>query len=598
MIALLLSVLPSLAGTITASSTADTEWGKTPAALAADGLLSTSWHEGASGDGKGEWLELDLGKATAIQSISIWPGDMRQGKRSFRESGRPQQIRVLVDGKQVGDAVRLLDQMQRLDIPMSANGRKIRIVIDEAYGGLVYSHTAIAEVAVNFPDLGAASAGWQAWLQSPAAQKAQEKFEAELQAQYAAYKQAEFGDRAALAWILEAVAEGEPHVRQEAQRRIEVGYRAQAIHSSAKAQEAARKLKDANAIPAFEMAMLRAVGQERVALADMVEIFYAYQELIGNRGKQAPPFGESGYWKGALRGFGEPLAIERDPQGNLYVADIGNSRVQRFGESGLVNRTWGAGEEEITEAWFQKGRPYYPSGNTPGEEPTAFWNPVDVELLPAKDGTGMAVLDARGQVRVFDASGALTASFTASTDGKPTPKVGGTSHLAWFPKRQRLLVLIGDEAVLYDLQGNEQGRWETRRGSPNAVEVYKGSVLLLGFRDEVWRYTMDGFPHSVLINREQLGKGYEQYDLSVDEAGRLWALTDDGVAHKFKKPGKLDFQIKVADYSLQVPRFAVAQGILWYTNDDRIVQVDAEQKRLDAETATEGGTLDLDKPVR
>lgn len=590
---LLLSGL-ALAGTINASSTADTEWGRTPAALAADGQLSTSWHEGAEGDGENEWLELDLGKATAITSLSLWPGDMRQGKRSFRESGRPRQVRVMVDGKQVGDAIRLLDQMQRLDIPLTANGRKIRIVIDEAYPGMVYNHTAIAEVAVNFPDMGAAAAGWQSWLSSAAAAKAHEKFEAELQEKYAAYKAAEFGDRDALAWILDSVAEGEPHVRQEALRRVDVGYRAQAIRSSERAQEAARKLKDANAIPAFEMAMLRSVGEERVMLADTVEIFYAYQELIGNKGRQAPPWGESGYWKGALRSFGEPLAIERDVDGNLIVADIGNNRVQRYGENGLVNRVWGGTEPEITEAWFSSGRPFYASGAEPGKEGGAFWNPLDVEVIPGKDGTGLAILDSLGRVQILDAAGNQTAAWTVSSEDKLAPKLGGQGHLAWFPKKGRLLVIMAEEGVIYDLAGTEHGRWKSKQGVPNAVEVYKGSILLMAFRDQVWRYTMDGYAHSVLMDASVLGKGFEDLDLSVDQDGRLWALTDDGVAHKFKKPGKPEFQVRVAGYSLSAPRFAVYDGVIWYTHDDSIVTVDAVQKQLDAEGASDEGALDLE----
>ena len=590
---LLLSSL-ALAGTINASSTADTEWGRTPAALAADGQLSTAWHEGASGDGEGEWLELDLGKATALNSLSVWPGDMRQGKRSFRESGRPRQIRIMVDGKQVGEAVRLLDQMQRLDIPMSVTGRKIRILVDEAYPGAVYSHTAIAEVAVNFPDLGAASASWQSWVSSAAAAKAQEKFEAELQEKYAVYKAAEFGDRDALAWILDSVAEGEPHLRQEALRRVDVGYRAQAIRSSARAQEAARKLKDANAIPAFEMAMLRSVGEERVMLADTVEIFYAYQELIGNKGRQAPPWGESGYWKGALRSFGEPLAIERDAEGNLLVADIGNNRVQRFGENGLVNRVWGGTEPEITEAWFQAGRPFYASGAEPGKDGGAFWNPLDVELIPQKDGTGMAVLDSSGRVQVFDAAGNATASWMVSSESKPAPKLGGQGHLAWFPKKGRLLVIMAEEGIVYGLDGTEHARWESKHGSPGAVEVYKGSMLLMAFRDQIWRYSMDGYPHSVVMDSSTLGKGFEDLDLSIDEGGRLWALTDDGVIHKFKKPGKAEFQVRIAGYSLAAPRFAVHDGIVWYTNDDTIVQVDAVPKYLDSQGGGDDGALDLD----
>lgn len=597
MLSLLLLAASAAAASVTASSTADTEAGRMPASLAVDGLLSTGWAEGASGDGDGEWLELDLGRSTKLTSISIWPGDMKQGKRSFRESGRPKLIRVLVDGVQVGEPVRMLDRMQRLDLPVDVTGRKIRIVLDESFGGFVFSDTYIAELAVNFPDLGAKAEGWQSWLQSAAAERAHQQFEAELQERYDIYKAAEFGDREALAWITDACAEGEPWLRLEAQRRVGEGYRAQAIRSSARAQEALRKLKDANAIPALEMAMLRSTGAERQMLADTVEIFYAYQELVGNQGRTAPPWGESGFWKGALRGFDEPLAIERDAEGNLYVADIANSRIQRFGTNGLVNRTWG-GEADITETWFEEGRPFYVSGSLPSQDKGRFVNPLDIELLPEKDGTGMVVLDAARRVQVFDSSGVTTATWTVDSLNIPQDGRGGEGYLAWIPKKKRLLAFIGDEAVAYDLQGTELDRWEVKHGSPDAVEVLKNGTLLLAFRDEIWQYSADGFPHSVRIDESILGRGYEDIDLTVDEDGKLWALTDDGVIHKFKKPGKLDFQVRVADYSLGHQRLAVYDGMAWFTYDDRIVAVDAYQAWMDAATAPEegeGGALDLDE---
>ncbi|NOY28564.1 MAG: hypothetical protein GXP62_22140 [Oligoflexia bacterium] len=580
----------------TASSFAETESGRATADLAVDGLLSTGWAEGAAGDGDGEWIEIDLGHATELHSVSIWPGDMTRGKRSFRESGRPKLIRLLVDGQQQGEAVRLLDQMQRLDLPVDVTGRKLRVVVDEAYGGGVFSNTYIAEIAVNFPDPGPKDGAWQAYLQSSAAQRASQQFDADLLEHYQAYKAAQFGDRDALAWISDAAAEGEPWIRKAAARRVSVGYRAQAIVSAPRAQEALRKLKDANAIPALEMAMLRATGEQRQVLSETVEIFYAYQELVGNKDRIAPPWGESGFWKGALRGFDEPLAIEGDADGNLYVADTGNSRVQRFGSNGLVTKVFG-GEPDIANAWFEEGRKFYVSGSAPSDAPGHFTNPVDLELIPGKMGTGMAVLDATRRVQVFDASGATTAAWTVDSENVLRPGRGGTGYLAWLPKKGHLLVFIGDEAITYDLQGTELGRWDVQHGTPSAVEVMKNGTLMLAFQNQVWQYSDDGFPHSVRADRDILGRGFEDLDLTVDDDGKLWVLTDDGVIHKFKKPGKLDFQVAVTDGSLGHQRFVVSDGMAWITYDDQIIRVDAYQKWLDAQSAAEGddnGQLDLD----
>ena len=58
----------------------------------------------------------------------------------------------MVNGEQVGDPVRLTDNMRRFDIDVGTTGRKIEIIVDEVFEGVVYSDMAIAEIAVNFPD--------------------------------------------------------------------------------------------------------------------------------------------------------------------------------------------------------------------------------------------------------------------------------------------------------------------------------------------------------------------------------------------------------------------------------------------------------------
>ncbi|RME22036.1 MAG: hypothetical protein D6798_16770 [Deltaproteobacteria bacterium] len=585
----LCSSLASAAG-VSASSTGETEDGRHPASLAVDGLLTTAWAAEGGDDAGPQWIELDLGRPTELHGVSLWGGNIAQGTRSFREYGRPRVVRILVDGKEVAGPVRLQDEVARVDIPVEATGRRVRVVIDESFKGYVFDPVFVAEVAINFPDLGSHGQSWQAWLQSPAAARKQEAFEQELRERYDAYKADEFGDRDALAWIMDAAAEGAPYIRQEAQRRVPIGFRAQAIPSSEEARIALRKLKDPNAIPALEMAMLRSTGEEAERIRDTVEIFRAYQELIGNQNRTAPPWGETGFWRGALQSFGEPLAIERDAEGNLYVADTGNNRVQRFGENGLVNRTWGP-PPEITDTWFQEGRPYYVSGSRPGDEPGAFLNPLDVELIPGKDGTGFAVLDAAGRVQVFDASGAVTAAWTVDADNLPDPGVGGEGYLAWSPKRGRLYAFLEDTCHVFDLEGTELDSFEIEDGTPSAVEILPNGRLLLAFRGEVVRYD-DGFRHSVVIDEQQLGRGFEDLDLSLDEKGRVWVVTDDAVAYRFKKPGKLDYQVRLRDHSLSRPRFAVYDDMLWITTEDHIEVIDAAQAWYDAQQQDEAVRAD------
>ncbi len=580
LVSALCSSLASAAG-VSASSTGETEDGRHPASLAVDGLLTTGWAAEGGDDGSTQWVELDLGKPTDLHSVSVWGGNIAQGKRSFREYGRPKLVRVLVDGKEAAGPVRLQDEVARVDIPVDVTGRRVRLVIDEAFNGYVFDPVFVTELAVNFPELGERGQAWQAWLQSPAAERKQGEFIDELRARYDAYKAEEFGDRDALAWIMDAAAEGAPYVRDEVQRRVPAGFRAQAIPSSPDARKALRKLKDANAIPALEMAMLRSTGEDAARIRDTVEIFGAYQEKIGNEGRTAPPWGESGFWRGALQSFREPLAIERDDEGNIYVADTGNSRVQRFGDNGLVNKSWGPATD-IANTWFEEGRRWYVSGSAPGSDPGAFENPLDVALIPEKDGTGFAVLDAAGRVQVFDASGSRTAGWTVDIGNLPDPGVGGEGYLAWSGKRKRLYVFIEDECRVYDLAGTELDSFEIEDGTPSAVEILPNGRLLLAFRGEVVRYD-DGYRHSVLIDERQLGRGFEDLDLSLDEKGKLWIVTDDAMAYKFKKPGKVDYKVRLGETSLSKPRFAVYDDMLWITSEDHVEVLDAAQKYYDAQ---------------
>ncbi len=573
---------PAFAGTVSASSTGETEAGRHPAALAADGLLTTGWAAAsAPGEDSVQWLELDLGSPTQLTSVSIWGGNIAQGKRSFREFGRPKMVRILVDGQEVAGPVRLQDAVGRTDVPVDAKGRKVRVVIDEAFAGYVFDPVFVTEVAVNFPDLGPGGDAWRAWLASDAATRKQEAFEQEIRDKYDLYKADEFGDRDALAWIMDAAAEGAPYVRIEAQRKVPVGWRAQAIPSSDTARTALRKLRDSNAIPALEMAMLRSSGTEARQIQDTVEMFLAYQEQIGNEGRTAPPWGEPGFWRGALRGFGEPLALERDSDGRLVIADTGNNRVQRYKDNGLVDRIFG-GEIGITNVWFEDGRPWYVSGSEPGEEPGRFMNPLDVALIPDKGGDGFAVLDAYNRVQVFDSSGARVSGWTVRTDNRPDPKVGGEGYLAWSEKKKRLYAFVEDECRVYDLEGNEVAAFDIKDGTPSAVEIMKNGRLLLAFRGEIMRYD-EGFPHSVVIDEAQLGRGFEDIDMTFDEDGKLWVLTDDGMLRKFKRPGKVDFEVRVTEGSLRKQRLAVYDDMAWYTVDDQLVQIDAAQAWLDAQ---------------
>ncbi len=555
------------------------------AALAFDGLLSTSWAEGVDGSGEGSWLEVDLGRTTPLSNITIWPGDLSLGKRSHRESARPSKIQIYVDGEPSGEPVRVDDGLRKVEVPVTGSGRKIRVEVVEAYEGFVYQNLHIAEIAVNFPSFdGGTTARLDQWLATGDADRKANEFKAELDAAYAQCKSAEFGDRDALAFIMDAVADGPAFIRPAVAKSVPDGFRAQAIASSKRAQKAIRKLKDPNGIPALEMAALRATGIEEAQLAEQVEIFYAYQELIGTENRNVGYWGEPGNVLGALQSFGEPINIEADREGRVYVADIGNNRIQRFGQKGRPQRQWGPARD-ITNRWFDGTRDWYASGSKAGEESGAWVTPIDIDMVPGKESDGFAGIDALGRVQVYDGDGKPQISWTVETSRSPAGGVGGEAYVAWVAAKKQLVAIMQNEAVVYRLDSEEVGRFKLPDGTPNAVEVQRNGKLLMAYGREIIQYSVDGFRYGTVIPYEMLDQGFEDMDITLDEDGNIWVLTDTGWVHKFKNPKKKEWSLKVIERPLTHPRIAVNQGIVFIVSDDEIERIDVVQMKIDKEAA-------------
>ncbi len=596
-LSLLTALLPALIGSaeakVTASSTGEAPDGvkenKPKPDYIADGLLGSGWGDGVVGHGEGSWVELDLNANTAMESVSIWPGNLSQGARSYREFDRPRTLRVWVDGKQQGGDVRIEDRMQRVDIDLPVTGRKLKIEVVDVYEGFVYSDLYIAEIAVNYVkgDTGKAVDRVETWRQSAEGVKLQAKYEEQLLAMYEQHK-ANSDDDASLDFLVTAAAEGPEYIRKKVSSLVPEGFRASGIVPDERAMLAIRKLKNPNMIPGLEMAALRAVGKQQKEILEIIEIFYAWQDLMGGGRRNIKAWGERGWEVGALQSFGEPMAIEADQLGNLVIGDIGNNRVQQFDPSGVSNRQWGA-KRDVSNAWFDATRRWYAAGSKASEEQGGFVNPVDVEIIPGKDEMdGFAVLDSRNRLQIYDPEGNPQIGWTVDIDYKQKDKVGGEGYLIWIAKKKVMVVIIGDEGRVYTLDSEEVGRYTLKDGVPNAVEVGKDGKLYMVYGSKIVSYNAtDGFRYQTVIDDATLGEGFEDVDLEIDEEGRMWVLTDTGWLFKFKKPGKLEWKIRGSTVELERPRFAVHQGIAYITDRDRILVVDALQMHIDEEEAKE-----------
>ena len=111
----------------------------------------------------------------------------------------------------------------------------------------------------------------------------------------------------------------------------------------------------------------------------------------------------------------------------------------------------------------------------------------------------------------------------------------------------------------------------------------KNGKLLMAFNDQVIRYDMSGFRDRVVVDKKVLGEGFEYLDMTYDEKNQLWIVTDKGEAFIFKKPGKLKEKIAITDYPLQFPRIAVQDEMIYLLSEDKILQIDVKQLRIDRE---------------
>jgi len=166
--------------------------------------------------------------------------------------------------------------------------------------------------------------------------------------------------------------------------------------------------------------------------------------------------------------------------------------------------------------------------------------------------------------------------------------VGGEGYIAYVPKKDLLYVIMGRDMAAFNMDGEEVVRVVLEDGAPNAVEVAPKNYLMMVYGRDVVRYDLDGFRFGEVLSREELGTGYEDMDITVDENRNIWLVTDTGWAYKYdKKLKKQLLKLKLSDVDLIHPRIAVFENYVYVVDRDRIIRLDAEQARLDAMEAEE-----------
>lgn len=119
--------------------------------MALDGKLSTAWQEGKSGDGHGEWIEIEFSDSKA-RGISLVNGfahtDSKLGDLYLLNS-RVKRLRLVLDGKDEGE-IDLLDEVKDFQTVLQSGSKTFkiaRLVIVDTYSGSKWSDTSISEIA-------------------------------------------------------------------------------------------------------------------------------------------------------------------------------------------------------------------------------------------------------------------------------------------------------------------------------------------------------------------------------------------------------------------------------------------------------------------
>lgn len=116
------------------------------AEFAHDGLSGTTWTEGVTGSGIGEWLLFELAEPIALAELRINVGFDSTAELFFGNNRVAQATVVLDDGERI--SAEFADQrgLQAVIFDQPRLTQSVQIIIEAVYAGNLYDDTCIAEV--------------------------------------------------------------------------------------------------------------------------------------------------------------------------------------------------------------------------------------------------------------------------------------------------------------------------------------------------------------------------------------------------------------------------------------------------------------------
>ena len=269
------------------------------------------------------------------------------------------------------------------------------------------------------------------------------------------------------------------------------------------------------------------------------------------------------------------------------MADTGNHRVQRYSDAGIAEQTWGFGAAGVTPLWFSKKGSFYAAGNEPSDKAGGFLCPVAIARVPGRVSDTIVVLDAAARVSFLDPEGGARRVVQLETATSLEGGLGGEGYLV--QTKKALVAIWGNEGFVLTPEGELVSTFELADGVPSAAVALSNGKLGLAYGRALIQYGLDGYRYGDLLDGV-LGRGFEAWDITLDAAGKMWVVTDRGVVTKFKRPGKIDFQLELGAYSFEMPRMAVLDEVLYITTKDSVVRVDVLEQLAQSALAEADGS--------
>jgi len=547
--------------------------------MAFDGLLSTSWAEDKPGNGLGEWIEVDLGKDVAVETLSIWGGDF-SSKMNWKGRARVADATVSWTGPDGSDdkSIELGDRFARRDITINATVRTLKIQIDEIHEGGIFADAHIAEIAFDFrkkPDVAFGEAIEKKVSSSRSLRKQRDAAAGELDTLLeACLNNVDYS--ANFRKIGEIAARGSSYRVPVVQSVVPVGFRLQMLPFNEDAVVALGQLKDANAIPYLDSAAAGARDHgDREWLLQGVGRFEAQAELKRTMRSTVPNWGSTGMEKGAFKGRGEPMSIAADSQGNLWVADTGNNRVQRLTSMGTADLVIGS-DKAIVTSWFGDESEPYASGSKAGREAGQFMQPM---FIAVGNYDNVMVIDADLRVQTFDPDGKPIKQWQLDTRWRPRSGAGnGTPIITWLD--DDFYIIVRDEVWVYTAEGEKKNQYNLEGGKVQAAVIAaKGKLLVrhVGSREITEYKPEDGFKQGRWMKQDVPDDGSEDWDMATDEKDGLYVVTDAGKVYHFNKRGKFLGEIPVFENPKDTPRIAVFDTLIFVSAKDKITRHEREE---------------------